>query len=80
MVLIQLGWLYYNYNSRFRIETYVFFRFQVRQSFEFFNRSKSPFHNSNGMHGFQFHPQMTNHLQQSICLQYVGTKEILVFI
>ena len=28
MVLIQLGWLYYNYNSRFRIETYVFFRFQ----------------------------------------------------
>ena len=28
MVLIQKGWLYYNYNSRFRIETYVFFRFQ----------------------------------------------------
>ena len=28
MVLIQLGWLYYNYNSRFIIETYVFVRFQ----------------------------------------------------
>ena len=55
----------------------VSFRFQVRQSLEFFNRSKSTFHNSNGMHGFQFHPQMTNHLQLSICLQYVVPKKFL---